>query len=52
MMVGKYVMFLLATPVQFVAGARFYKGAWHALKQRAGNMDLLIAIGTSAAYFY
>ena len=52
MMVGKYVMFLLATPVQFVAGARFYKGAWHAIKNRAGNMDLLIAIGTSAAYFY
>jgi len=52
MQVGKYVMFLLATPVQFIAGARFYKGAWGALKQRAGNMDTLIAIGTSAAYFY
>ena len=52
MMVGKYVMFLLATPVQFVAGARFYKGAWHAIKNRSGNMDLLVAIGTSAAYFY
>ena len=37
MMVGKYVMFLLATPVQFVAGARFYKGAWHALKNRVGQ---------------
>ncbi len=52
MMVGKYVMFLLATPVQFVAGGRFYRGAWGALKQRTGNMDTLIAIGTSAAYFY
>ena len=52
MMVGKYVMFLLATPVQFVAGARFYRGAWHAIKNRSGNMDLLVAIGTSAAYFY
>ncbi len=52
MLVAKYVMFLLATPVQFIAGARFYKGAWGALKQRTGNMDTLIAIGTSAAYFY
>ncbi len=52
MMVGKYLMFLLATPVQFVAGWRFYRGMWGALKQRAGNMDTLIAIGTSAAYFY
>ena len=52
MMVSKYLMFLLATPVQFIAGARFYKGAWHAIKRRTGNMDLLVAIGTSAAYFY
>lgn len=52
MLVGKYLMFLLATPVQFIAGARFYRGAWGALKQRTGNMDTLIAIGTSAAYFY
>jgi P-type Cu+ transporter len=52
MMVGKYLMFLLAAPVQFYAGGRFYKGAWGALKQRTGNMDLLIAIGTSAAFFY
>jgi len=52
MMVGKYLMFLLATPVQFIAGARFYRGAWGALKQGTGNMDTLIAIGTSAAYFY
>ena len=52
MLVGKYVMFLLATPVQFIAGWRFYRGAWGALKQRAGNMDTLIAIGTSAAYIY
>jgi Cu+-exporting ATPase len=48
----KLMGFLLATPVQFIAGARFYRGAYHALKNRAGNMDLLIAIGTSAAYFY
>ena len=52
MLVSKYVQFLLAAPVQFIAGARFYKGAWHALKRRSGNMDLLIAIGTSAAFFY
>ena len=52
MMVGKYLMFALATPVQAVAGARFYKGAFHAIRNRAGNMDLLVAIGTSAAYFY
>ncbi|HSK47705.1 MAG TPA: heavy metal translocating P-type ATPase [Coriobacteriia bacterium] len=52
MMVAKYVMFLLAAPVQFIIGARFYKGMWGALKQRTGNMDTLIAIGTSAAFFY
>ena len=52
MQVAKWVMFVLSTPVQFIAGARFYKGAWGALKQRTGNMDTLIAIGTSAAYFY
>jgi Cu+-exporting ATPase len=52
MMVGKYLAFALATPVQFYAGAQFYKGFWHALKRRTGNMDTLIAIGTSAAYFY
>ena len=51
-MVGKYLGFLLTTPVQFIAGARFYRGLWHAIKNRAGNMDTLIAIGTSAAYFY
>jgi len=52
MMVGKYLAFALATPVQFYAGAQFYRGFWHALKRRSGNMDTLIAIGTSAAYFY
>jgi len=41
---------LLATPVQFVLGARFYRAAWSALRARAGNMDLLVALGTSAAY--
>ncbi len=42
----------LATPVQFYVGRRFYIAAWHALKARAGNMDQLVALGTSAAYFY
>ncbi|HSG53302.1 MAG TPA: copper-translocating P-type ATPase, partial [Rheinheimera sp.] len=41
---------LLATPVQFYFGARFYKAGWHALKAMTGNMDLLVSIGTSAAY--
>ena len=42
--------FLLATPVQFVLGARFYKAGWHALKARTGNMDLLVSIGTTAGW--
>ena len=42
----------LATPVQFWVGARFYRGAWLALKHRSANMDVLVATGTSAAYFY
>ena len=42
--------FLLATPVQFVLGARFYKAGWGALKARAGNMDLLVALGTTAGW--
>ncbi|MGS3138050.1 heavy metal translocating P-type ATPase [Aeromonas sanarellii] len=43
---------VLATPVQFWIGARFYRGAWLALRNRAANMDVLVATGTSAAYFY
>ena len=42
--------FALATPVQFILGARFYKAGWHALKALTGNMDLLVAIGTSAGW--
>ncbi len=42
--------FVLATPVQFVLGARFYRAGWHALRAGSGNMDLLVAIGTSAAW--
>ncbi len=46
------LLFLLATPVQFVVGKNFYLGAWSALKNRIGTMDTLITVGTSAAYFY
>ena len=42
--------FVLATPVQFILGARFYKAGWHALKARTGNMDLLVSIGTTAGW--
>ena len=46
------VLFGLATPVQFVAGWRFYRGTWHAIKAKMANMDTLIAIGTTAAWLY
>ncbi|MDT4820326.1 Copper-exporting P-type ATPase [compost metagenome] len=49
-MLPAWVQFLLATPVQFVIGARFYVSAWRALKAGSGNMDLLVALGTSAGY--
>ncbi|MDZ7921479.1 heavy metal translocating P-type ATPase [Rhodoferax sp.] len=42
--------FLLATPVQFILGARFYKAGWHAARALSGNMDLLVALGTSAGW--
>ena len=47
-----YILFLLATPVQFIAGFSMYKSALGALRNKTANMDTLIAIGTSAAYFY
>ncbi|WP_326509518.1 heavy metal translocating P-type ATPase [Noviherbaspirillum album] len=49
-MLPGWIQLLLATPVQFWLGARFYKAGWKALLSRSGNMDLLVAIGTSAAY--
>jgi len=49
-MLPAWVQFLLATPVQFGLGARFYTAGWHALKARTGNMDLLVAIGTTAGW--
>jgi len=47
-----YILFLLATPVQFIVGWPIYTSAFNALKNKSANMDSLIAIGTSAAYFY
>ncbi len=47
-----YLLWALATPVQFWAGWRFYKGAWGALKHRTTDMNTLIAVGSSAAYIY
>ncbi len=47
-----YVQLALATPVQFIIGYRFYKGAYHSLKGGGANMDVLVALGTSSAYFY
>jgi len=47
-----YLLWALATPVQFWAGLRFYRGAWGALRHRTADMNTLIAVGTSAAYLY
>ena len=49
-MLPAWAQFVLATPVQFILGARFYKAGWHALKARTGNMDLLVALGTTAGW--
>lgn len=49
-MLTPWLQLVLATPVQFYFGARFYAGAWKALRAGTGNMDTLVAIGTSAAY--
>jgi len=49
-MLPAWAQFVLATPVQFILGARFYVAAWKAVKAGAGNMDLLVALGTSAGY--
>ncbi len=47
-----YLLWILATPVQFWSGWRFYRGAWGALKHKTSDMNTLIAVGTSVAYFY
>jgi len=49
-MLPAWAQFLLATPVQFILGARFYKAGWFALKALTGNMDLLVAIGTTSGW--
>ena len=49
-MLDGWIQWALATPVQFVFGARFYRDAYKALRARVGNMDLLVALGTTAAY--
>jgi Cu+-exporting ATPase len=49
-MLPGWVQFVLATPIQFWLGARFYRAGWKAVRAKAGNMDLLVALGTSAAY--
>ncbi|WP_081071839.1 heavy metal translocating P-type ATPase [Burkholderia territorii] len=49
-MLPGWLQLVLASIVQFGFGARFYRAAWHAVKARTGNMDLLVALGTSAAF--
>ena len=50
--VAPWLQLALATPVQFILGWRFYVAGWKALRAGSGNMDLLVALGTSVAYFY
>lgn len=52
MFMNPWVQLALATPVQFIIGKQFYVGAFKALKNKSANMDVLVALGTSAAYFY
>lgn len=51
-LMNPWLQLALATPVQFIIGAQFYKGAFNSLRNKSANMDVLIALGTSAAYFY
>ncbi|MGC4377923.1 heavy metal translocating P-type ATPase [Fictibacillus sp. Mic-4] len=52
MLMNPWVQLALATPVQFFVGGQFYVGAYKALRNKSANMDVLVALGTSAAYFY
>ncbi|SFD47379.1 Cu+-exporting ATPase [Bacillus sp. OV194] len=52
MFMNPWVQLALATPVQLIVGKQFYTGAYKALKNKSANMDVLVALGTSAAYFY
>src|SRR5712692_2734332 len=49
---SNYILFALETPIQFIVGWRFYRGTYDSIKNRMGNMDVLIALGTSAAWAY
>ncbi|WP_342605280.1 heavy metal translocating P-type ATPase [Peribacillus sp. FSL E2-0159] len=51
-LMNPWVQMAFATPVQFLIGKQFYVGAYKALKNKSANMDVLVAMGTSAAYFY
>lgn len=51
-LMNPWVQFILATPVQFYIGGPFYTGAYKSLRNKSANMDVLVALGTSAAYFY
>ena len=51
MLMNPWVQLALATPVQFIIGGQFYVGAYKALRNKSANMDVLVALGTSAAYF-
>ncbi|CAH1420413.1 unnamed protein product [Lactuca virosa] len=50
--IGMVLRWILCTPVQFFIGRRFYVGSYHALRRKSANMDVLVALGTNAAYFY
>ena len=52
LLLNPYLQWVLVTPVQFIAGWQFYRGAYLAIKNGSANMDVLVALGTSAAYFY
>ncbi|MGO4500253.1 heavy metal translocating P-type ATPase [Paenibacillus sp. 2RAB27] len=52
LLLNPWIQFLLATPIQFVFGLPFYKGAYYAIRNRTPNMDVLVVIGTTAAYSY
>ncbi|MBE1554824.1 heavy metal translocating P-type ATPase [Sporosarcina limicola] len=51
-LMNPWVQLAFATPVQFIVGAQFYRGAFNSLRTKSANMDVLVALGTSAAYFY
>ncbi|NEW05682.1 copper-translocating P-type ATPase [Paenibacillus sp. SYP-B3998] len=52
LLANPWIQFMLATPIQFVIGRAFYTGAFYAIRNKTPNMDVLVVLGTSAAYFY